>query len=221
MKTPLPYVKEGRGLTSWVASSLREAILNDHFEPGEKIDQDLIAVELNVSRTPIREALKVLETEGYIDIKSFHGAFVPTITRQDIREVYEVRQIIESEMTRQATTVIPDLELEDLKNLLRQDRLALDTGVCSQHHVIDQYFHETIARYCQNKLFVEIIEKINSRIVRVRNFAQHQPGIHLEISYKEHEAILEAMIARDAEKAARMMWQHLQGSALRIEEFTR
>jgi DNA-binding GntR family transcriptional regulator len=221
MKTPLPQTKEGRGLTNWVTASLREAIFNGHFEPGEKLDQDLIADELNVSRTPIREALKVLESEGFVEIRSYRGAYITLITRQDIRDVYEIRSLIEAEMVRQATPVIPDSVLNDLEDLMKEDRLAFETGLSKQHYAIDQRFHDAIAGYCPNKLFTEILDKLNNRIVRVRSFALNQPGTHLEKSHDEHMAIVRAMRSRNAELAGQLMFQHLKDSAARIEEFIR
>ena len=80
MKAPLPAIKGGRVLADSVTGSLREAILQGYFEPGEKLDQDLIAEELKVSRTPVREALKVLESEGFVEIRPHRGAFIPKVS---------------------------------------------------------------------------------------------------------------------------------------------
>lgn len=219
MKTPLPQTKDERGLTNWVTASLREAILNGHFEPGEKLDQDLIAAELQVSRTPIREALKVLETEGFIEIRSYRGAYITQVTHQDIRDVYEIRRLIEAEIVRQATPVIPESVLDELDRQLKEDLIALESGVSAQHFGTDQLFHETLAGYCQNKLFMEILDKMNNRIIRVRGFALHQPGTHLFKSHEEHDAILKAIRIRDADLASKLMSQHLADSAIRIEGF--
>ena len=219
MKTPLPQSKEDRGLSNWVTTSLRDAILNGYFEPGEKLDQSLISSELNVSRTPIREALKVLASEGFVEILSYRGAYIPKFSKQDIQDIYEVRSVIEHELVRLAVPVIPEEVLIHLEDILNQDGEALETGADRKHYESDREFHITIASYCQNKLYKEILDNLNNRIIRVRSFALHQPGPHLHRSHNEHSEILKAMRLRNANKAARLMQEHLKNSAERIKNF--
>ncbi len=207
---------EDKGLSNWVTTSLREAILNGNFEPGEKLDQDMIASELDVSRTPIREALKVLASEGFVEIRSYHGAYIPIISQQDIYDVYEIRWIVESEITRQATSSIPVDVLDYLDHLVLQDTLPLDANSDKRFYQVDQELHGTIAGYCRNRLFKEILDKLNNRIVRVRTFALHQPGSHLDNSHFEHVEIIAAMRSRDETEAAKKMEIHLKNSARRI-----
>lgn len=218
MKILSPQLTEDKGLSNFVTTRLREAILTGSFEPGEKLDQDQIANELNVSRTPVREALKVLASEGYVEIRSYRGAYIPTISQQDIYNIYEIRWVIESEITRQATPIMPSNVLERFDHLFNED-LDYQKNRDRRHYEIDQEFHEAIASYCHNKLFKEILSKMNNRIVRVRSFALQQPGSHLEESCNEHIAILEAIKARDVEEAGRRMEQHLRNSATRIMKY--
>lgn len=218
MKILSPQITEDKGLSNFVTTRLREAILTGSFEPGEKLDQDQIANELNVSRTPVREALKVLASEGYVEIRSYRGAYIPTISQQDIYNIYEIRWVIESEITRQATPIMPTDVLERFDHLFNED-LDYQKNRDRRHYEIDQEFHDVIASYCHNKLFKEILSKMNNRIVRVRSFALQQPGSHLEESCNEHIAILEAIKARDAEEAGRRMEQHLRNSATRIMKY--
>ena len=212
-------LNEGKGLSSWVLASLRKAILDGHFEPGEKLDQALIASELSVSRTPIREALKVLESEGFVEIHSYRGVNISKITIEDIHNIYEIRWIIESEITRQATPLIPDAELNRLEGLLKENEYDHKSWGERWHYEVDQEFHGTIMGFCQNKLFRIILGDLNNRIMRVRLFALGQSGTHLEISDNEHIDILSAMKGHDAHKAARMMELHLRNSAARIEGY--
>ena len=219
MKTPLPHNKEDRGLSNWVTTSLRESILNGYFEPGEKLDQDQIATELNVSRTPIREALKVLASEGFVDILSYRGAYIPRFSRKDVQDVYEVRSVIEFELVRLAVPLISEEGVKHLEDILKQDSEAFQTGADRNHYKSDWEFHNTIASYCNNKILKEILDNLNNRIIRVRSFALHQPGTHLHKSNNEHLEILEAIRARNAGKAAQLMRKHLRNSAERIESF--
>jgi DNA-binding GntR family transcriptional regulator len=219
MQIPLPRSHEDRGLSNWVISSLRDAILNGYFQPGEKLDQSMIASELNVSRTPIREALKVLVLEGFVEIHAYKGAFIPRISRQELRDIYEIRWVIEQEIIRQAVPVIPDEVLKELQEKVILDGEDTDSGADGKHFEADREFHGTIANYCQNKLFKEILDNLNNRIVRVRSFALRQPGSHHTLSHNEHLAILKALSLRDPERAVQLMGEHLKNSSARIEKF--
>lgn len=221
MRVPLPQVRTGRVLADWVTASLREAILQGYFEPGEKLDQDLIAEELKVSRTPVREALKVLESEGFVEIRPHRGAFIPKVSHQDIHDVYEIRKLLEAEVVRQVTPVIPDSVLDELERALKEDQAGIDAGDSTQHFTHDSHFHETILAFVENELLKDVLASLGNRIVRVRRFALLQPGPHLIESYSEHCVIIEAMRKRDSEAAAEGMRVHLEKSALRIQQLIR
>jgi len=221
MKVPLPEIKDGRVLADWVTASLREAILRGYFDPGEKLDQDRIAKELKVSRTPVREALQRLESEGFVDIRPHYGAFIAVVSKQDVHEIYQVRGLLEAEVVRQVTPLIPDSVFDELELSLAKDQAQLEAGDTARHFESDIYFHETIISFVENKLLKEILDSLNNRIIRVRRFAQLQPGFHLVESFQEHRAIFQAMRQRDAEAAAAAMRTHLEKSALRIQQFIR
>ena len=218
MKLPLPKVTSGRVLADWVTASLREAICNDYFEPGEKLDQDLIAKELGVSRTPVREAIRRLESEGFIEVRPHYGAFIAMVSRQDIHEVFEIRILLEAEAVRQVTHLIPESVLDELDRSLTETQKLFDVGDTVKHFENDVYLHETIIDFVENGLLKEILDSLNNRISMVRRFAQSKPGPHLVESFKEHRAIIQAIRRRDPEEAAELMRHHLRKSGLRVQE---
>ena len=219
MKGSLPQAtQEVRVLADWVTASLREAILNGYFEPGEKLDQDLIAEELGVSRTPVREALNRLESEGFVEVRPHYGAFIAEVSPQDIREVYEVRRLLEAEVVWQVTPLIPESVLDELERSLAETQAQFDAGDSAKHFESDVYFHETIVNFVENRLLKEILDSLTNRVSMVRRFAQSKPGPHLVESFKEHRAILQAIQQRDPEKAVELMTIHLERSAVRIQE---
>ena len=221
MKVPLPHAKqEVRVLADWVTASLREAILNGHFEPGEKLDQDLIAEELRVSRTPVREALGRLESEGFIEVRPHYGAFIAEVSPQDIQQVYEIRTLLEPEVVRQVTQLIPEPVLDELEECLTEAEVQFNAGDVTKQFESDVYFHETIANFVENKLLKEVLDGLTNRVSIVRRFAQSKPGPHLVESLKEHRAILQAMRKRDPAQAAELMRLHLEESSLRIQNLT-
>jgi DNA-binding GntR family transcriptional regulator len=201
-----------------VTASLREAILHGYFEPGEKLDQDRIAQELEVSRTPVREAMRRLESEGFVEVRPHYGAFIAKVSQQDIREVYEIRRLLEAEVVRQVTSLIPETVFDELDGSLAETQAEFEAGDSAKHFESDVYFHETLADFVENRLLKEVLDGLTNRISVVRCFAQLQPGDHLVESLKEHRAILEAMRQCDPEQAAELVWVHLERSALRIQE---
>jgi DNA-binding GntR family transcriptional regulator len=215
MRTPLPQVRGGRVLTDWVTATLRQAILDGYFRPGEKIDQDLIAEELEVSRTPVREALKVLESEAFVEIRPHRGAFISIVTQEDIHKIYEVRTLIESEIVRRVTPIVPESVLEELEAYLGEIHESPEDRI--KHVDADIVFHDKLSEHSTNELLTEILESLNNRILRVRRVGQLQPEYHLMKSHREHCAILKAMKQRDPERAAVLMASHLRRSAERIE----
>ncbi len=216
MKTPLPEVRGGRILTDWVTDTLRKAIIEGHFRPGEKVNQDLIAQELDVSRTPVREALKVLESEDFVEIRPHRGAFIALVTQDDIFKTYQVRTLIEAEIVRLVTPVIPDSVLDELEEYFNQLHGHRTPEERAQHIDADIHFHDTVAKYATNELLREILESLNNRVMRVRRFGQLQSEYHLVKSHQEHCAILKAIQQRNSERAAELMKIHLQRSAERI-----
>jgi len=220
VRVPLPRVQQGRVLADWVTASLREAILNGYFEPGEKVDQDLIAEELEVSRTPVREALRRLEFEGFVEVRPHHGAFIAKVSHQDIREVYEIRKLLEAEIVRQVAPLIPESVLDELDRSLIESKTQFDAGDYTKHFEGDTLFHETVANYVDNALLKEVLDGLTNRISMVRRFALSNPGPHLVESFQEHHAILGALRQRDPERAAELMGVHLQNSALRIQSLS-
>ncbi len=219
MKTPLPRARGQRVLANWIAESLRLAILQGYFESGEKLDQDLIAKEFEASRTPVREAVRVLASEGFIEVRPHRGAFIATISQDDIEEIYQVRKLIEAEIVRQVTLLIPDSVLDELERSLEENRALLESDDKAGHVESDIFFHDTLVRFVENKLLKEVLESLNNRTGRVRRFAQLQPGFHLVASLEEHYAIFQAMRQRDPKAAAAAMCVHLENSSLRIQEF--
>jgi DNA-binding GntR family transcriptional regulator len=140
------------------------------------------------------------------------------VSRQDIREVYEIRRLLESEVVRQVASLIPEPVLDELDRLLTETQAYFDAGDSAKHFESDVCFHETITNFVENKLLKEVLDGLTNRISLIRRFAQLQPGYHMTESFKEHRAILQAMQQRDLEQAAGLMRVHLERSGLRIRE---
>jgi DNA-binding GntR family transcriptional regulator len=216
MRTPLPEVPQQRVLTDWVTDSIREAILRGHFDPGEKLDQEMIASELKVSRTPLREALSKLQSEGFVEVRPHRGAFVVTPCEEDIREIYEVLGILEAEIVQRLTPVISESLLQELDRRLSEDEDRLKDGDLTTFVEVDRpRFPTTLFELVDNMLLREIMAGLNNRIEMIRHLIRFQEPL-LADSLKEHKAILRSMQLRDAEEAAELTRQHLGNAAERI-----
>lgn len=207
-----------RSLTSWTTATVRQAILDGRLEPGERLDQDAIGDELGVSRTPIREAIAALESEGLLESKPHRGVFVRVVSRKDIREVFAVRALLEAELARQAALSVPDSVLNRLGCMLNRAQRAYDAGDHVSQFEADRRFHETLRQFTENSLLKEILDQVNNRVNVVRRFAQMRPGPHIEEFAHEHSAILQALKSHDPERAAFLMRRHLENSGVRVQE---
>ena len=218
MKVPLPMIQEGRVLADWVTNSLREAIRMGYFDPGEKLDQDAIAEAWGVSRTPIREAVRRLESEGFLEVQPHRGAFVLQFSEQDIAEVYLVRRLLEAEVVRQITPLIPEQEIDELEMVVKSSQLRYQGGQRSEYLEFDLRFHNLILRHAPSFLIKQILKGLDTRSTLTRRVALHYPSDdnHVLRSIQEHEAIVKALRERDSERAAQAMEQHLLNSAERI-----
>jgi DNA-binding GntR family transcriptional regulator len=197
---------------------LRRAVLEGHLEAGERLDQDALAAELGVSRTPIREAIAALESEGLLESKPHRGVYVTEVSKKDIREVFALRALLEAEVVRQAVSSIPDSVLDELGRMLEEAQKSYDNGDQAAHFDADTRFHKTLREFADNSLLREVLDGVNNRVAAVRRFAQTKPGPHVDEFAREHLQILHAVRQRDPDKAAALMKLHLVESALRVEE---
>jgi len=178
-------------------------------------------VELEVSRTPIREALRRLQADGFVDIRPHHGAFIHQVSQEEIREVFEVRTVLEAEMVLQVTPLVPESVLDDLDTWLSESRTQLEVGNITKHFETDVHFHKTLLEFLPNGLLRAMLDSLTNRLFMVRRLAQAKPGPHIPESLQEHRGILEAIRERYPEKAAALMKEHLQHSSLRIQELAK
>jgi len=207
-----------RSLSGWVTERLRQAILNGHFEPGDRLDQDAIAAELEVSRTPLREAIAALETEGLLESSPYQGVFVTSVSKKDIHEVFAVRALLEAEVVRQATSAIPDAVVDELQAMLQEAQKAYNNGDEAAQFEADRRFHETLRAFSGNTLLADVLDGIDNRISFVRRFAQMRPGPHVDEFAQEHFGVLHAIRERDSDQATELMMAHLQKSSRRVQE---
>jgi DNA-binding GntR family transcriptional regulator len=198
-----------------VYESLKRRIIDCELVPGLPINEADFASELGVSKTPVREALRQLETDGFVENVPGRGSTISHLTPLDIREILEIREIIETGAAKQVAQFQPHNE-ELLKKRAEHQRLLKDEPGSEQYvHEWGEWedVHLSIVQALDNQTFLKMYEGLLDRIKRIRNhFGQRftQRRFHEIIS--EHVGILDAILEGDPDRAERAVRQHLQNA---------
>ncbi|MDK3074340.1 GntR family transcriptional regulator [Sedimentitalea sp. JM2-8] len=186
-------------------AQLREQLLRSHFLPGQKINEVLVAKELQISRTPLREALNRLVAEGML-IDRERGFSVPGLEPEAVFDLFEARVEIECASVRLACERAEDAELQDLADFL-EGSMAESPDASVDHLIeLDIRFHDTIALLSRNKVLRQMLSNLNDRIHLIRWIAMEG---RRDRTQSEHLAILELIRARDTEASMAAMRKHI------------
>lgn len=196
-------------LPTEVASGLRERIISGEIKEGEQLRQDQIASWFQVSRIPVREALRQLEAEGLVTIIPHHGAVVSSLSPEEIRELFELRSVLEVGMLRRAVPSLTESDLDVAQQICAtfEASMAKETDV-GKWGSLNWQFHSTLYRAANRPLFFSTIHSlhINSdRYIRLHLFLSH----HYERNQKDHREILEFCRQRDADAACEVLERHI------------
>jgi DNA-binding GntR family transcriptional regulator len=176
---------------------------------------DDLAKQLGVSRTPVKEALAKLEREGLVVVNPHRGARVVTITRRDMEEIYELREVVEGLAARLAARNIGTGEIEELRSLVQEGEKALARGDYQAYAEVDLRFHRLIRRASGNRRLQTIMENLDGQIHLLITTSAAVPGRGM-VSVGEHLKIVEALEARDARRAEEAMREHVCNARLAI-----
>lgn len=194
-----------------VCESLREAIRNGVLKPGERIMEIQLAEELGVSRTPVREAIRKLELEGYVVMMPRRGTYVANMSIRDINEIFEIRTALESLSNGLAAEHITDEELEHLQRLLVIIGGYIKDGNIEKIVETDIEFHDLMYHAARNQRLVGIISNLRDQLTRFRTLSMSYPG-RLEATLDEHRTIVEAIANGDRKAASKAAEQHMENS---------
>lgn len=149
-----------------VCETLREAIISGVLRPGERLMEIQLAEELGVSRTPVREAIRKLELEGFVIMIPRRGTYVADLSIKDINEVFEVRSALDSLANGLAAERITEEELEQMERLLVQIGACVDNGNMEKIVELDGQFHDILYRASRNDRLVGIINNLREQLTR-------------------------------------------------------
>ncbi len=207
------WEEENRGanLTDRVYEELRQNILLGKYQDGEALTELGVAKELKVSRTPVREALRQLELEELVEIRPNRGAVVKGITIEDIRDIYEIRIMIESMAAARAALEAAPEDLDMLEETLDLTQFYLERENYEKLLSMDGRFHQQLYDICQSRMLRRILKDLHNYVGRSRGASLKTEGRAIE-SLHEHRLILEAMKNHDAEAAKARMAEHVRNT---------
>jgi DNA-binding GntR family transcriptional regulator len=196
-----------RTLAEEVYRKLKELIVTSEFLPGTPLQEIALSERLQVSRTPVREALRILESEGLVEIQPHRGARVAQVSRQDVMDAYEIREWIEPAAAAKAAQLINEATLAELQ--VACERMPVDPRTHEQAGIAlqaDREFHNLIVQVADNHLAQALLKETQAITRRAAYFVP--PGRYTK-SKEEHKAILQALRNHDAEAAAEHMRTHI------------
>lgn len=199
-----------------VYDHLRTAIINGRMTPGTTLLQEQLAEQMGVSRTPIRDALDRLASEGLVTRNAGGRVSVAELSFQELSEKYTVRSVLEGLALRLAAERMGARQLAELGRILRTMREAVEQQDAITVTEIGADFHDTIIASCGNDFLIQTLQSLNDSIRRYRRVAANIPGRAIETMH-EHEQIYDALQSGDIETAQQLIQEHIAHSQQQLE----
>ncbi|TMR05653.1 GntR family transcriptional regulator [Actinomadura soli] len=200
----------------FVLEEIRRAITSGELRPGDPIRQDALAAELGVSRVPLREALKILEGEGLVAYRVHRGYGVVSLSMDDLREVYRIRELLEAEAVRRAIGELTAADLDRLEEIQRGVERAGEAGDVAGMAAANRRFHFTLFECSGMPRLVRHIRLLWEATDAYRSL-YYSDGENRQRVNREHRATLAALHDRDAEKAIASLDEHRAHAVAALE----
>lgn len=191
-----------------VFNTLREAILRGDLVAGERLMELQLAAKLGVSRTPIREAIRMLEQEGLAITIPRKGAIVAGMTEKDMQDVLEIREALEELSVQVACDKITDEEIEKLQKNMKNFEHSLKSGDLKKMAQADVEFHDVIYQATDNPKLINMLNNLREQMYRYRVEYLKNPENHEQL-LKEHEAIYKGIVEKDKQAVTNMIRKHI------------
>lgn len=199
-----------RKVTDWVYEEIKAAIVDLRLAPGSPLREAALADQLGVSKTPIREAITRLEQEGLVETMSFKGAVVTGYSRQDLIEIYELRELLETAAVRVAAESMDDESRARLERISEESqKLKLKKGNAPRLAVLISQFDDVLFDQVQNSRIRAVVENLRAHLTRIGHLTEGIPG-RIDASVDQHEKIVGAIAARDPETAEKHLRDHIR-----------
>lgn len=191
-----------------VAERLRQRIFAHELTPGTWIDEQKLAEQYGISRTPLREALKVLASEGLVNLRPRRGCYVTEISRQDLDDIFPLMAMLEGRCVVEAIKRAKPADIIALKSIHEKLEAAARDGRIDAFFESNQEFHKKIQELSGNRWLLSVIQDLRKVLKLSRMHSLSLEG-QLRQSLDEHRLILAAIVASDAGRAEKLMQEHL------------
>ncbi len=196
------------GLHDQVAARLRTMLVEGMIQPGAKLNERELCERLGVSRTPLREAIKLLAAEGLVDLLPNRGAIAVKLTEADVLNTFEVLAMLEGMSGELAAQRITDAELIEIRALQYEMMACFARRDLSGYYRINARIHSAINNAARNPVLSNAYRAINARVQSLR-FRTNQNETKWQLAVQEHEQMVEALAAHDAAAMKALLVQHL------------
>jgi DNA-binding GntR family transcriptional regulator len=192
-----------------VYEHLKEAIGSGEIPSGERLNESELAVRFNVSRTPIREAIRMLESDGFVESIPRRGVVVRDIDISEIIEIYMIRQALEVMVFKSAAHHITAQELEKARCHIQESQAYLEGKNFEKYFRANELFTETIIEAGRLPKVRQLIGSYRDQLRRYRKVTLSDP-LRQQAAIRQHLGILDAMEERDAERVGKLVFEHLE-----------
>lgn len=201
-----------------VYTIIKQKILEGIYKPGTRVLENKTSQELNISKSPIREALKELSGEGLVEILPNKGVFVKKLTQKDILEILDFRMLIEKYSIRQVIKQAPDYHLNELKLLYEKMKKVHNDNNQNEYAKVDAKFHDTIYKLSGNSLIYKMASNVFYLFQPFRVLSLNSEKRYNE-SLIEHKKIIDGIFSRDFPKAWAIAKRHLELANIEVINF--
>lgn len=198
----------GSALAEQAYVTLRDAILSHQLAPGTRLSVPEVARQLEISRSPAREAISRIAYEGLADVEPNRGAVVAEIKTSDLVEIYVLREVLEGLACRIAASQMTDAHVGELRELVQHHEEAVQADDVEAHYDVDQRFHAAVRELAGNQRLSDSLARLQGQI-RVGMFATRRSPGGMAQSLDEHRAIMDALASGDPELAERAARSHI------------
>jgi DNA-binding GntR family transcriptional regulator len=198
-----------KGLHEEVAARLRDMIVEGELEPGARVPERELCLRFGISRTPLREALKILASESLIDLQHHRGAVVSSLTAAALDDLFQVMGALEALAGRAACERASDAAIGEIRALHERMLGHYARGELSDYFRLNQRIHEGIVAAAGNPVLSQLYRGLSVRIRRARYMANLSKP-RWDQAVAEHRQILEALTARDGARLGRLLEEHLR-----------
>lgn len=212
------HLLQSQSLSTLVQRELERRILEGDLSPGDKLNEESVAAAMNVSRGPVREAFRALESSGLVRTEKNRGVFVRQVSIREADEIYEVRAGLDELIGRLVAARIRPEQVAELRAMLKAMRQAARARNVEEYFPLNVRFHDRLAELTGNGTLLQAYRRLVNELHLYRRATLARGADSFPISTREHGEIIDAIARGDADRAARLLYEHAMESRERLHE---